>query len=121
MSNNIPYHPAYGYATPEQIQKLKELGRGPDYDLLSLEENKATNKKQRKDKMTTMKVCKAKREVRYITLRVKEFTNIKRYENFLEWNSPYYSSYKGILKRGLYILRNGEWKKMSNKTIKGIN
>lgn len=30
----IPYHPAYGYATPEQIQKLQELKHGPDYDLL---------------------------------------------------------------------------------------
>lgn len=30
----IPYHPAYGYATPEQIEKLKTLGKGPDYDHL---------------------------------------------------------------------------------------
>lgn len=30
----IPYHPAYGYATPEQVEELKRLGRGPDYDQL---------------------------------------------------------------------------------------
>lgn len=30
---DIPYHPAYGYATEEQIEKLKSLGHGPDYGL----------------------------------------------------------------------------------------
>lgn len=30
----IPYHPAYGYATPEQIKKLQELKHGPEYDFL---------------------------------------------------------------------------------------
>ena len=30
----IPYHPAYGYATPEQIEKLNSMGMGPDRDHL---------------------------------------------------------------------------------------
>lgn len=28
----IPKHPAYGYATEEQIEKLKTLGLGADFD-----------------------------------------------------------------------------------------
>lgn len=30
----IPFHPAYGYATEEQIKKLGEIGLGPDRDYL---------------------------------------------------------------------------------------
>lgn len=31
-SERIPHHPAYGYATPEQIERLKTIGLGPDRD-----------------------------------------------------------------------------------------
>lgn len=34
MTKQIPYHLAYGYATPEQIEKLKELKDGTDYKQL---------------------------------------------------------------------------------------
>lgn len=30
----IPYHPAYGYATPEQIEQLKTLKDGTEYKQL---------------------------------------------------------------------------------------
>lgn len=30
----IPYHPAYGYATPEQINELSNMGMGPKRDQL---------------------------------------------------------------------------------------
>lgn len=30
----IPFHPAYGYATPEQIEKLESLGMCPERDYL---------------------------------------------------------------------------------------
>ena len=30
----IPYHPAYGYATPEQIAQLSNMGLCPERDLL---------------------------------------------------------------------------------------
>jgi len=33
-SEKIPYHPAYGYATPEQVEKLQRIGLGPDRDQL---------------------------------------------------------------------------------------
>lgn len=46
---DIPYHPAYGYATEEQIEKLKSLGHGPDYDLLWKTIEKQTKKRGRVD------------------------------------------------------------------------
>ena len=33
-AERIPHHPSYGYATPEQVQKLASLGLGPDRDAL---------------------------------------------------------------------------------------
>lgn len=30
----IPYHPAYGYAKPEQIAELQRIGLGPERDRL---------------------------------------------------------------------------------------
>ncbi len=29
-----PFHPSYGYATPEEIEKIKSMGVGPDRDYL---------------------------------------------------------------------------------------
>lgn len=31
----IPYHPAYGYAKPEQIAELSKMGMGPERDRLT--------------------------------------------------------------------------------------
>jgi hypothetical protein len=30
----IPFHPSYGYATPEQVKKLEAMGFSPERDLL---------------------------------------------------------------------------------------
>jgi hypothetical protein len=32
--NKIPFHPSYGYATPDQVQKLMELKDGTEYKQL---------------------------------------------------------------------------------------
>lgn len=32
--HSIPYHPSYGYATPEQIEKLNSLKNGMEYKQL---------------------------------------------------------------------------------------
>lgn len=45
MSTTIPFHPSYGYATAEQIDKLKELKVGPDYHRLLKEIEKQTKAK----------------------------------------------------------------------------
>ncbi len=34
QTKKLPYHPSYGYATPEQIEELQKLGMGPDRDYL---------------------------------------------------------------------------------------
>jgi len=44
-TERIPRHPAFGYATPEQIEKLKQLGPGPDYDMLWKAIQKQTDKR----------------------------------------------------------------------------
>lgn len=44
-AQTIPYNPAYGYATSEQIEKLKVLGLGPDYDQLLKQIELQTKKK----------------------------------------------------------------------------
>ena len=45
MSKTIPFHPSYGYATPEQIEKLKQLKLGADYQSLLKKIEKQTKAK----------------------------------------------------------------------------
>lgn len=44
---DIPRHPAYGYATAEQIEKLRTLGVGPDYYQLLKQIQKQHDKRGR--------------------------------------------------------------------------
>lgn len=41
----IPFHPSYGYATPEQIKKLESMGQSPTRDLLLKQIAKQTETK----------------------------------------------------------------------------
>lgn len=46
-TKKLPWHPSYGYATPEQIEKLNIMGLGPDRDRV-LKQIELQNKQQGK-------------------------------------------------------------------------
>lgn len=43
----IPFHPAYGYATEEQIRQLENMGLGPQRDYLLKQIEEQTKRKER--------------------------------------------------------------------------
>lgn len=50
MTSRLKFHPSFGYATPEQIERLQAMNLGPDRDALISEIRTQTQKMKKAQK-----------------------------------------------------------------------